>query len=76
MNDIYLMTKQFQVVINSAGTLEATDYKEPHSICYAVDCRNNCLNEELSSTLQAKPQGGWSVNVTNPVLIVREDEDD
>lgn len=47
---------------------------EQHSVCYAVDCRNNCLVREMSSTLQAKPQGGWSVNVTNPLLIVNGDE--
>ena len=44
-------------------------------VCYAVDCRNNCLNREVSSTLQAKPQGGWSVNVTNPILITNGDEE-
>lgn len=48
---------------------------EQHSVCYAVDCRNNCLVREMSSTLQAKPQGGWSVNVTNPLLIVNGDEE-
>lgn len=44
-------------------------------VCYAVDCRNNCLIQEMSSTLQAKPQGGWSVNVTNPILITNGDEE-
>ena len=43
-------------------------------VCYSVDCRNNCLNKELSSTLQAKPQGGWSVNVTNPILMEKHDD--
>lgn len=42
---------------------------ERHSVCYAVDCRNGELNREKSATLQAKGQGGWSVNVTNPVLM-------
>lgn len=41
------------------------------AVCYAVDCRNNSLNKEVSATLQAKPQGGWSVNVTNPILIAQ-----
>lgn len=61
---------------SESDTMYTLNTIEQHSVCYSVDCRNNCLNEELSSTLQAKPQGGWSVNVTNPVLIVREDEDD
>ena len=56
------------------GTMYTLNTIEQHSVCYAVDCRNNCLNEEMSSTLQAKPQGGWSVNVTNPILIVNGDE--
>lgn len=41
-------------------------------VCYAVDCRNGNLNREKSATLQAKGQGGWSVNVTNPVLMENE----
>lgn len=45
---------------------------ERHSVCYAVDCRNGELNREKSATLQAKGQGGWSVNVTNPVLMENE----
>lgn len=37
--------------------------------CYTVDCRNLCLNKEKSGTLQAKNQGGHSLNYQNPVLI-------
>lgn len=32
-----------------------------------VDCRNLCENEELSGTLQGKPNGGQSLNFINPV---------
>ena len=56
------------------GAMYTLNTIEQHSVCYAVDFRNNSLNEEMSSTLQAKPQGGWSVNVTNPILIVNGDE--
>lgn len=41
---------------------------EQHSVCYAVDCRNLCLNEEKSGTLQAKNVGGFSYNYLNPIL--------
>lgn len=51
------------------GKMYTLNTIEQHSVCYSVDCRNVQLNKELSATLQAKPQGGWSVNVTNPVLI-------
>ena len=33
----------------------------------AIDCRNMCANEELSGTIQAKNQGGHSLNYINPV---------
>ena len=32
------------------------------------DCRNMYGNEELSATLQAKPNGGYSLNCQNPVV--------
>ena len=34
----------------------------------AVDCRNMAVNEELSGTLQAKENGGHSLNYINPVV--------
>ena len=54
------------------GSMYTLNTIEQHSVCYSVDCRNVCLNEEVSCTLQAKPQGGWSVNVTNPVVYAIE----
>ena len=51
-----------------ANALGANDYKEPQAICYTVDCRNLCTNKEISGTLQAKNQGGFSYNYLNPVL--------
>lgn len=53
---------------NIAATLGANDWKEPQSVCYTVDCRNLRTNKEISGTLQAKNQGGFSYNYLNPVL--------
>ena len=38
----------------------------------AIDCRNMCVNEELSATIQAKNEGGHSLNFINPV-VYRQD---
>jgi DNA (cytosine-5)-methyltransferase 1 len=35
----------------------------------AFDCRNNIPNHEVSATLQAKDQGGHSLNYINPVFV-------
>lgn len=45
-----------------ANTLAARDFKGPQAVCYGVDCRNNTLNEELFPTIQAKENGGQSLN--------------
>lgn len=37
-----------------------------HAVAY--NARNGSLNEELSGTLQAKENGGWSLNYINPVI--------
>ena len=34
----------------------------------AIDCRNMKANEELSGTIQAKNQGGHSLNYINPIV--------
>ena len=34
----------------------------------ALDCRNMVGNVELSGTLQAKNEGGFSLNFINPVV--------
>ena len=49
---------------NGMYTLTATDR---HAV--AVDCRNLAISEELSGTIQAKPNGGYSLNYVNPVLM-------
>ena len=34
----------------------------------AIDCRNMIVNDEISGTLQAKNEGGFSLNFINPVV--------
>ncbi len=43
------------------------DHEQP--IVFGMDCRNARLNEDLCGTLQAKPNGGFSINSTLPDLI-------
>lgn len=38
------------------------------AVVYSVDCRNMRPNEEISGTLQAKGNGGYSLNYQNPVV--------
>jgi DNA (cytosine-5)-methyltransferase 1 len=38
------------------------------AVVYSADCRNMRLNEEISGTLQAKGNGGYSLNYQNPVI--------
>ena len=54
------------------GTMYTLNTIEQHSVCYSVDCRNLYMNEEISGTLQAKNEGGHSLNFINPIL--RENE--
>lgn len=37
------------------------------AVAFALDCRNMTANEELSATLQAKGNGGQSLNYINPI---------
>ena len=50
-------------------TLCSDSHGTPHAVCYAVDCRNLYLNTEISGTLQAKNEGGHSLNFLNPILL-------
>lgn len=38
------------------------------AVAYSADCRNLRLTEEVSGTLQAKENGGYSLNYQNPVV--------
>ena len=40
----------------------------PETPTLAIDCRNDAANEEVSGTLQAKANGGYSLNYVNPVM--------
>lgn len=46
-------------------TLDATDR---HGVVHSLDCRNMRGQFEISGTLQAKPNGGQSLNYQNPVI--------
>ena len=48
---------------NVTFTLNTVDR---HAVAY--DARNHCLNGNVSGTLQAKGEGGWSLNYINPVI--------
>lgn len=56
---------------NSAGVKEDVCYTlntiDRPAVAFALDCRNMTANEELSATLQAKGNGGQSLNYINPV---------
>lgn len=56
---------------NSAGVKEDVCYTlntiDCPAVAFALDCRNMTANEELSATLQAKGNGGQSLNYINPV---------
>ena len=50
-----------------ASGCKARDYKDATDLIVSVDCRNGYENAELSGTLQAKENGGNSLNYINPV---------
>lgn len=60
----------FNTTENKALPLLAKCYKEPPVIAkaYGVDCRNAVLDKEKTHTLQAKANGGQSLNCTPSVL--------
>lgn len=53
---------------SESNTMYTLNTIEQHSVCYSVDCRNLCLTEEKSATLQAKNVGGFSYNYLPPIL--------
>lgn len=56
---------------NGAGVKEDVCYTlntiDRPAVAFELDCRNMAANEELSGTLQAKSNGGQSLNYINPV---------
>jgi DNA (cytosine-5)-methyltransferase 1 len=57
-----------------ASSCKQRDFKDSTDLVCAVDCRNFREGGETNGTLQAKPNGGISYNLQNPVrtgMIVR-----
>ena len=52
-----------------ASGLKARDYKDATDLICGVDCRNFTESPELYPTLQAKPNGGQSLNYSGAVRI-------
>ena len=50
----------------SGKQVQGVPCPEPPTL--AIDCRNDAANEEVSGTLQAKANGGYSLNYVNPVM--------
>ena len=57
---------------NGSGWREQACYTlntiDRHGIVHSLDCRNLIGNAEISGTLQAKNEGGFSLNFVNPVV--------
>lgn len=54
----------------SEGVAPTLNTQDKHAVAFSYDCRNHVLNEELSATLQAKQEGGYSLNYVNPILCM------
>ena len=52
---------------DQASTCSARDYKDSTDLICAVDCRNSTENSKVNGTLQAKENGGSSLNLNNVV---------
>ncbi|MBR5879346.1 MAG: DNA cytosine methyltransferase [Akkermansia sp.] len=52
-----------------ASGLKARDYKDATDLVCGVDCRNLTESPELYQTLQAKPNGGQSLNYSGAVRV-------
>ena len=52
-----------------ASGLKARDYKDATDLVCGIDCRNLVENTELYPTLQAKPNGGQSLNFSHAVRV-------
>ena len=52
-----------------ASTLAARDYKDATDLVCGVDCRNLTESPELYQTLQAKPNGGQSLNYSGAARV-------
>lgn len=64
---------------DTASALKRRDYKDSTDLVteesVAVDCRNNRVVGNVSGCIQAKPNGGYSLNYQNPVLVPNSGND-
>ena len=60
---------QMMDVSELAGCLRAQEHGHQPVVCYGIDCRNGCLDDEKTHTIQAKPGGGFILNCTPSVLF-------
>ena len=67
--DIVMTTGQAGAEITQDASTTLNCNHEQPIIVTGVDCRNMYENEELSATLQAKENGGQSINYINPVRV-------
>ncbi len=71
-NQPIITTYQFQsfgdyTENDKASTVKSRDYKDATDLIAAVDCRNGTENVDINGTLQAKSNGGTSLNLQNIV---------
>ena len=50
---------------DTASACKARDYKDATDLVCAIDCRNGTESTDTNGTLQAKPNGGQSLNYNN-----------
>lgn len=68
---IYTFNRDASIKNNMPIYEEKTSTLKPSTrlaVAYAIDCRNSRLSQ-ISMTLQAKNQGGYSLNYQNPIII-------
>lgn len=68
---IYTFNRDASVKNNMPVYEDKTSTLKPSTrlaVVYAIDCRNSRLSQ-ISMTLQAKNQGGYSLNYQNPIII-------
>lgn len=68
---IYTFNRDASVKNNMPVYEDKTSTLKPSTrlaVVYAIDCRNSRLSQ-ISMTLQAKNQGGYSLNYQNPIIV-------
>lgn len=60
-------TEEIERKTGEKGTFART-FPEETAQTFAVDCRNQRMEAEISGTIQAKENGGYSLNYQNPIM--------